>query len=394
MVKYILAVNCGSASLKFGLYQEDNLLLALHGSVKTGVSGEQHFIVKDQHNAFWANHPLAHSGILPGIQELINWLHSHRTHYPIVAISHRLVQGGLRHRSPEIITPDLLKQIHQLSYLAPDHIPVELQVIKAFQAGFPDAAQIACFDTFFHKDMPDYAKYYPLPAIYREQGLIRYGFHGLSYEYIMEKLLKKSPGFLKKRIIIAHLGSGASMVAVKNGQSVDTTMGLSPMGGLIMATRSGDLDPGVLLFLLNKGQLTVGKLDELLSRQSGLKAIAGYSNMEVLVQNQMTDSKAREAIMAFCYAAKKMIGALAAAMGGLDTLVFTGGIGENSAIIREYICQDMEFLGIRINQQSNDKRYRTISKTGSMVNVHVLATDETVMMAKHAKALISKSLIS
>lgn len=394
MVKYILAVNCGSSCLKFSLYKEDNLLLALHGSVKASVSGEQHFIVKDQHNAFWANHSLAHSGILPGIRELINWLQSHRTHYPIVAISHRLVQGGLRHRAPEIITPYLLKQIHQLSYLAPNHIPVELQVIKAFQAGFPDAAQIACFDTFFHKDMPDYAKYYPLPAIYREQGLIRYGFHGLSYEYIMEKLLKKSPGFLKKRVIIAHLGSGASMVAVKSGQSVDTTMGLSPMGGLIMGTRSGDLDPGVLLFLLNKGRLAARELDELLSRESGLKAIAGHSDVEVLVQNQTTDPKAREAITAFCYAAKKMIGALAAGMGGLNTLVFTGGIGENSAIIREYICQDMEFLGIHIDRRSNDKGHRIISKTGSTVNVHVMATDEAAMMAKHTKTLISKSQIS
>jgi len=392
--QYILAVNSGSSSLKFSLYQEDNLLMALYGSAKPNSSGEQHFIIHDYRNEFLANHPLAHSGVLPGIKELINWLQGQRARYPIAAIAHRLVQGGPDHRAPEMITPALLKQIHQYSYLAPNHIPIELAVIKAFQAGFPEAAQVACFDTFFHRDMPGFAKYYALPARYREQGLIRYGFHGLSYEYVMEKLVKKNPGVLKKKVIIAHLGNGASMVAVKNGQGIDTTMGLSPLGGLVMGTRSGDLDPGVLLFLLNKGKLTVKELDDLLSRESGLKAIAGYSDMETLVLNEARDDKAEEAITAFCYHIKKTIGALAAAMGGLDTLVFTGGIGENLAVIREYICQDMEFLGIRINPRLNYDGHHIISKTGGTVTVQVVATDEAAIMAKHTQTLISKSFVS
>lgn len=392
--QYILAVNSGSSSLKFSLYQEDNLLMALYGSVKPNSAGEQHFIIQDHRNEFWANHPLARSGVLPGIKELIGWLHGQRTRYPISAIAHRLVQGGPNHREPEIITPELLKQMHELTYLAPNHIPIELDVIKTFQAGFPDAVQVACFDTHFHKNMPDCAKYYALPADYRERGLIRYGFHGLSYEYVMEKLVKKSPGVLKKKVIIAHLGNGASMVAVKNGRSIDTTMGLSPMGGLVMGTRSGDLDPGVLLFLLNKGELSVKELDNLLSRESGLKAIAGYSDMETLVLNEARDEKAEEAITTFCYQIKKSIGALAAAMGGLDTLVFTGGIGENSAVIRKYICQDMEFLGIRINQRLNYEGHHIISKAGGTVTVRVMATDEAAIMARHTQAIISKSYIS
>lgn len=368
--------------------------MALHGSVKPNSSDENHFIVQDHHNEFLANHPLAHSGVLPGIKELISWLHGQRTRYPISAIAHRLVQGGPDHRAPEMITPLLLKQIHQFAYLAPNHIPIELDVIKAFQAGFPDAVQVACFDTYFHKDMPAYAKHYPLPAKYQEQGLQRYGFHGLSYEYIMGKLITKSPGVLKKKVVIAHLGNGASMVAIKNGRSVDTTMGLSPMGGLVMGTRSGDLDPGVLLFLLNKGKLSTKELDDLLSRDSGLKAIAGYSDMETLVLNQARDQKAAEAITTFCYQIKRSIGALAAAMGGLDILVFTGGIGENSAVIREYICQDMAFLGIRINKRLNNKGHRIISKKNGAVTVRITATDEAVMMAKHTQTLISKSFIS
>lgn len=389
--QYILAVNSGSSSLKFGLFQEDNLRVVLHGSIKPDSSGQPHFIIQDHRNEFWVNHPLKYSGMLPWIKELITWLQGHRLRYPIAAIAHRLVQGGPDHRMPQVINPELLKQLRRFSYLAPNHIPVELQIIKAFQTEFPNTVQIACFDTFFHKDLPEQARYYPLPAIYREQGLIRYGFHGLSYEYIMEELAKKGHAILKKKIIIAHLGSGASMVAVNNGQSVDTTMGLSPMGGLVMATRPGDLDPGVILFLLNKGKLSTKELNNLLSRESGLKAIAGYCNMETLLLNESRDSKAKAAITAFCYTIKKNIGALAAAMGGLDLLVFTGGIGEHSAFIRKYICQDMEFLGIHISQRLNDDGHHIISKTRGPVAVHILATDETIVMARHTKSLISKS---
>lgn len=388
---YILTVNCGSSSLKFSLYQDDDLLLALYGSVKPAANDETHFIVQDYRHEFWANHPLAHAGVLAGIKELIDWLHGHRARYPISAIAHRLVQGGPDHRAPELITPELLHQIHQLSYLAPNHIPDELQVIKAFRTAFPEAQHIACFDTFFHKDMPDLAKYYPLPAVYREKGLIRYGFHGLSYEYILDKLVKKSPAMLKKKIIIAHLGNGASMVGVKNGQSIETTMGLTPLGGLVMGTRTGDLDPGVLLFLLKKEKMTCEALEELLGKNAGLKAIAGTGDMATLISREAKDEQAEAAIASFCYQIKKTIGALAAAMGGLDTLVFTGGIGENAAVIRDYICHDLGFLGIRLNQRLNYDNHSIISKTGSPVTVRVLPTNESAMMARHTKALISKS---
>lgn len=388
--QFILAVNCGSSSLKFSLFGKEDLQLAMSGSVKANALGETHFIVQEAGGGFSANHPLAHAGVPAGIRELIAWLHDHHSRYPIMAIAHRLVQGGPGHRAPEVINAGLLKELHHYTYLAPNHIPAELQAITAFREAFPEAVAVACFDTFFHRDMPAEATYFPLPASYRKKGLIRYGFHGLSYEFILEKLAGKSPRILKRKLIIAHLGHGASMVAVRDGKSVDTTMGLSPLGGLIMGTRCGDLDPGVVLYLLRKEKMSAQQIDELLSKHSGLQAIAGCSDMESLVKSSSDDIKAREAITAFCYAIKKSIGALTAAMGGLDMLVFTGGIGENSAVIREYCCEGLKFLGIAISHRRNSKGRRVISKTGSKVKVKVLATDEAAIMAKHTKALISK----
>jgi acetate kinase len=233
--------------------------------------------------------------------------------------------------------------------------------------------------------MPDEAKYYPLPAKYQEQGLLHYGFHGLSYEYIMQKLKADMVKVKTQKIIIAHLGNGASMAAVKYGTCIETTMGLSPIGGLVMGTRSGDLDPGVILFLLKQGGLTVTQLDELLSKGSGLKAIAGKSDVRELLKMEAKDSKALTAITLFCYQARKFIGSLAAAMGGLDLLIFTGGIGENSAVIRERICLDLGFLGINLDKNSNYYNKKNISLARSRVNVLVMKTNEEAMIAQHTQ---------
>lgn len=389
--RFILAVNCGSSSLKFSLFNEADLQSALNGSVKTSAAGDTYFIVQDEQGEFWANHPLAAAGVAAGIRELISWLHDHRSRYPVSAIAHRLAQGGPDYLAPQMISAGLLKELRRYSYLAPNHIPVALQTIQAFQEGVPDTPQVACFDTHFHRDMPAEARHFPLPDSYRKKGMIRYGFHGLSYEFILRKLLEKQPGLIHKKLIIAHLGNGASMAAVRDGQSIDTTMGLSPMGGLIMGTRCGGLDPGVILFLLRKEKLSADQIDELLSKNSGLQAIAGCSDMESLEQRSPDDPKARQAISAFAYSVKKSIGALASAMGGLDMLVFTGGIGENSAMIREQCCEGLKFLGIAISRRCNSQRHRVISKAKSKVKVKVIATDEAAVMAIHTKAIINKS---
>jgi acetate kinase len=380
---YILALNCGSSSLKFGLYSRDSLQSELSGIVNRIGDKNSHFEIKDGNNAILESRNAHFKDIKAAAKALVKWLKVNKQ-LSIAAIGHRLVQGGPDHRQPEIITHDLLKTLHKFIYLAPNHLPDEISTIKIFQAAFPDLPQVACFDTAFHKDIPAYAKYYPLPGKYKDKGLMRYGFHGLSCQYIMQKLGEESPSIAKQKIIIAHLGNGASMTAVKDGISVDTTMGLSPIGGLVMGTRSGDLDPGVTVFLLKQSKLSANNLDELLSKRSGLKAIAGTNDVQELLKNEKADPKAALALLVFCYSARKFIGALAASMGGLDLLVFTGGIGENSAVIRERICAEMNFMGIEIDSKKNSANEPVVSRGKTHVSIRVIKTDEELMIAKLA----------
>jgi len=391
--RYILALNCGSSSLKFGLFNAQSLEQTLSGKVASkGLVGWD-FKINGRDGEVLVNYPIAGQDSYAAVDEVINWFQSNKQLYPLAAIGHRMVQGGPDHRKPELIGEALLKSLDQQVYLAPNHLPTEIAVVKTVIKSFPGIPQVACFDTFFHAGLPPCAKYYALPNEYRAQGLIRYGFHGLSYEYIMKSLWRINASLSRKKIIIAHLGNGASMVAVKNGVSIDTTMGISPVGGLVMSTRSGDIDPGVALFLLKQNKLSVEQLDDLLSKQSGLKAIAGTGDMEILLKDEHTDAKAREAVTAFCYQAKKQIGALAAAMGGLDALVFTGGIGENSSIIRKYICHGLDFLGISINKVANEDGHQVISEVEGKVKVCVLATNEERMIATHSQTFIKEQNI-
>jgi acetate kinase len=366
----ILVINCGSSSLKFSLYYTGSDLPELSGNVNHIGSAHAKLTIKTPDNEILESRTAAFKDMRSAVKDVIIWLKNRYDQGGLSAISHRLVQGGPAHRQPEIITEQLLKTLKQFIYLAPRHLPDELLTIKAFQRAFPGIPQVACFDTAFHNDMPSYAKNYPLPEKYREMGLMKYGFHGLSCQYVLQKLIAEDPAVTKQRIIIAHLGNGASMTAVQNGISVDTTMGISPTGGLVMGTRSGDLDPGVLLFLLKQEKLTPNQLDELLSNESGLKGIAGVSDVQELLKAEPDDPNAAEALTVFCYAAKKFIGALAAAMGGLDLLVFTGGIGENSAVIRKRICKDMGFMGL------------DLADSKSRVTVRVIPTNEELMIAR------------
>jgi acetate kinase len=256
---------------------------------------------------------------------------------------------------------------------------------------YPAVPQVACFDTAFHSRMPRVARLYALPRRLAEEGIIRYGFHGLSYEYVMEELRRLEPEAAAGRVVVAHLGNGASMAAVRGGVGVDTTMGFTPTGGLVMGTRSGDLDPSVPLYLLGERGLTPAEVSDLLNKQAGLQGVSGTSaDMRDLLDREPDDRRAAEAVALFCYQAKKFLGALAAALGGLDALVFTGGIGEHSATVRERVCEGLEFLGIRLDPDRNGAHSPVISSDATAVTVRVVPTDEDLMVARHTRRLIEK----
>jgi acetate kinase len=304
-----------------------------------------------------------------------------------VAIGHRVVHGGPQHSAPERITARLLAQLRTLIPLARQHLPAQLEVMQFTAAAMPALPQVACFDTAFHNRMPELAQRLPLPRKLWDDGLRRYGFHGLSFEYIVLALGES----VKSASVIAHLGNGASLAAVRDGQPVDTTMGLTPSGGLMMGTRSGDLDPGVLLYLLNEQGLTPDELARLVEEQAGLKGVSGISSdMQELLEASPSQPHAAQAIALFCYTACKHIGAMSAALGGLDTLVFTGGIGERAALIRELICRNLAFMGVTLDVFQNARHADTISSAGSRVSVRVIPSDEDLMIARHTYDLVFK----
>lgn len=386
---YTLCINCGSSSLKFSLYGADTCALQFSGAISPIGQENSALLISDASGQVLENRLSHYADLAAAVSELISWLKTQESRYPFYAIAHRLVQGGPAHRQPELITPELLNDLQQYIYLDPNHLPDELATITTFDTAFPEARQVACFDTAFHRDMPPVAKNYPLPAKFQKKGLFKYGFHGLSYAYILQELAVHDPQANSQKLIIAHLGNGASMAAIANGISIDTTMGVSPIGGLVMGTRSGDLDPGVLLFLLKQYHLNPEELEELLSKHAGLKAIAGSSDVQELIKNEAADPRAEEALRLFCYSAKKHIGSLAAALEGLDTLVFTGGIGEHSAIIRERICQGLDFLGVTLDREKNTNNELTISDATSRVRVRVIKTNEELMMARLARTVLT-----
>ncbi|WP_184547181.1 acetate/propionate family kinase [Mucilaginibacter sp. FT3.2] len=382
---YILSINCGSSSLKFSLFNSGSLQPELYGSVDAIGSTTSKFNITDRERIV-LNEIHDFKNLATAVNAVIRWFKESKYNHHLLALGHRLVQGGPDHREPELITEELLIDLQQFVYLAPNHLPDELRTIKTFGRAFSKLPQVACFDTAFHRNMPDEAKYYPLPAKYQEQGLLHYGFHGLSYEYIIQRF--EAEDVKAQKILIAHLGNGASMAAVIGGKCIETTMGLSPIGGLVMGTRSGDLDPGVVLFLLKQGRLSITQLDKLLSKDSGLKAVAGKSDVQELLKMEAQDPKAMAAITVFCYQARKFIGSLTAAMGGLDLLVFTGGIGEHSAIVRERICGELGFLGINLDKKSNHENKENISSAISRVKVLAMKTNEEAMIAQHTQTVL------
>ena len=308
----------------------------------------------------------------------------------IVAVGHRIVHGMGR-GSHAVVTPELIVELKDISPIDPEHLPLEIAILETFTERHPALVQVACFDTVFHHDMPRVAQLLPLPRRFDAAGVRRYGFHGLSCAYIMDELARLDPTKAMGRVIIAHLGNGASITAIKEGKSVDTSMGFTPTGGILMSSRTGDLDPGALWYIMKSEGLSFESLSHLINHESGLLGISETSsNMYDLLEAQTTDVRAKEAVNLFCYEAKKRIGAYAAAMGGIDTIIFTGGMGENAPRIRTRICAGLEFLGIILDEARDLASEEIISFESAPVCVRVMRTNEELMIARIASELINK----
>jgi acetate kinase len=321
---------------------------------------------------------------------LIDWLEERTGFESICAVGHRVVHG-MQRSAPEPVTPELLSDLRRIQPYDPDHLPGEIELIEAFRQRHPQLFQVACFDTAFHRGMPRVAKVLPIPRCYEAKGVQRYGFHGLSYSYLMEELGRlDGPAISSGRVILAHLGNGASMAAVHDGKCLDTSMAFTPTSGMPMSTRSGDLDPGLVGFLAATVHMSVAEFDHMVNHGSGLLGVSEISSdVRDLLAQEATDERAAEALALFCYQAKKWVGAFAAALGGVETLVFTGGIGENAPTIRERICEGLGFLGIDLSRQRNASNASLISSDVGRVRVHVIRTDEEVMIAKSVANILN-----
>jgi acetate kinase len=383
--RVILCLNSGSSSLKFALYEigDGKEILLAQGAVESNDTEVARLWINSAQRKIEKT-----GGEMSSVSAAMHAasVELERLELPrFDAVGHRLVHGGQHHAVPERITDTLLNELRSLIPFAPLHLPDEIAGIEAITSHFSSVPQVACFDTAFHRSMPEVAQRFALPRALWDQGIRRYGFHGISYEYIMRTLGANPPS----RIIIAHLGNGASMAAVKDGRPLDTTMGFTPAGGFMMGTRSGDLDPGIICYLLNERHFDAHGLVELVNHQSGLLGVSGISSdMKTLLERADTEPDAAMAVQMFCYQLRKQIGALSAALGGLDLLVFTGGIGERAAPVRWEACSGLEHLGVRLDRERNDSNADTISTPDCRCLVRVIPTNEDLMIARHTHELI------
>jgi acetate kinase len=385
----VLAINGGSSSIKFALFHSgEPPRRGLEGKIeRIGLDGTT-LKFKDPAGKEPESLGIPASDHRAAADFLIKWLGERNILGSVEAVGHRVVHG-MRHTAPERVTPELLDELRGIIPSDPEHLPLEIELIEAFRASDPKLPQVACFDTAFHRDMPRVAKLLPIPRRFDAEGIQRYGFHGLSYAYLMSELARLGDAAATKgRVILAHLGNGASLAAVRDGKGVDTSMGFTPAAGLVMSTRSGDLDPGLPSYLARVHKMTPAKFDRMVNHESGLLGVSETSSdMRDLLAREASDVRSAEAVALFCYRVKKWIGSFAAALGGLDTLVFAGGIGENAPAVRERVCDGLGFLGVEIDSARNAASAAVISPDGARVTARVIRTDEELMIARSVRQI-------
>ncbi len=385
----VLTINGGSSSIKFALWQAGEGRRLFQGKVdRIGLSGAN-MTVHDASGRPQPALPVKAANHRAATNCLLDWLEAQSGFDATAGVGHRVVHG-MAHSEPERVTPALLAELHRTTPYDPDHLPREIELIKAIGQRHPQLPQVACFDTAFHRTMPRVARLLPIPRRYTTKGMQRYGFHGLSYSYLMQELARLGdPAAKNGRVILAHLGNGASLAAVRNGKSMDTSMGFTPAAGLVMSSRSGDLDPGLLSFLSRTRKMTSWEFERMVNHESGLLGVSETSSdMRDLLAREDRDVRAAEAVELFCYQARKWIGSFAAVLGGVDTLVFSAGIGENCPPVRRRICAALGFLGIELDSARNARNAPQISSAAGRVTVRVIRTDEESMIAQSVTRLL------
>ena len=381
----ILTMNGGSSSIKFAVYESgDSLQRNLGGGIDRIGLTDAIFHVKGASDSDSFSRPVTAPDHMGAVGALMSWFEEHGLRDTLTAIGHRVVHGGPRYSAPQRITSKMIEDLRRLSPFDPDHLPEEILLTEAFHRLFPVLPQVACFDTAFHHDLPRVAQLLPIPRRYEAQGVRRYGFHGLSYEFLMDALARTAgTEAAHGRVILAHLGNGASLAAVRDGKPMDTSMSFTPTAGVPMSTRSGDLDPGLVWYLARVDGLDAKRFNQMVNLESGLLGLSETSSdMQDLLGREAHDVRAYEAVALFCYQVKKWIGSFAAALGGLDTLVFAGGIGENAPTVRARICDGLAFLGIELDAARNAANEELISVAAGRVAVRMIRTDEERTIAR------------
>lgn len=394
MDDFLLTLNGGSSSLKFAAFApSEPPSRQFSGRIERIGQAQAALVTSIAGEDASAPQTVDARNLASAAQILFDLLDKHFDLQRLRAIGHRVVHGGANFTESQPVTTVMLDELRRLAPLDPEHLPGEIALVEACQQRLPNVVQIACFDTAFHRDLPRQARLLPIPLQLEREGIRRYGFHGLSYCYLMEELSRLAgPERAQGRIVLAHLGSGASMAAVRDGRCIDTTMAFTPTAGLVMGTRTGDLDPGVLVHLLREKRMSADQIDELVNRQSGLLGLSETSaDVRDLLARRASDPRARDALAVFCYQARKWIGALAAALGGIDTLVFAGGIGENSVETRAEICGELSYLGITLDATRNARGQGMISAPDAHCQVWVIHTDEESMIARETMRLLKES---
>ncbi len=390
----LVTINGGSSTVKFAVFAaKGSLRRRFFGAIERIGTSDTSFAVTYTSEQRIERHPIDAANHQQAAEHLAQWLHKELGDTAIVAIGHRVVHGGADLIDHQIVTAELLEQLRRAEPLDLAHLPREIAFIEVFQNRFVGVPEVVCLDTAFFRDLPRVSQLLPVPRKYLRTGVRRLGFHGLSYTYLMSQLQSLAPLQANGRLILAHLGSGASMAALRAGKPIDTSMGFTPTAGLVMGTRPGDIDPGLLIYLMQLERMSPQEADDFVNNHCGLVALSeGTSDMRDLLLRRATDPRAAEAVALFCYQAKKYIGAYAAALGGLDAVIFTGGIGEHSAEARAEICEGLGFLGIRLDLLRNAASAALISADGSAVAVHVIPTDEETVIATIAQRLVGNGV--